>query len=69
MPDLLPVTIDDMIAEVSRECRKRREVYGRAVHDGRMNRRKADRQIDVMDAVLVHLEQAKAAREGIRNED
>ncbi len=60
MPDLLPVTLDDMIAEVARECRKRREVYGRAVHDGRMNRRRADRQIDVMDAVLARLERDKA---------
>ena len=60
MPDLLPVTLDDMIAEVARECRKRREVYARATADGRMNRRKADRQIDVMDAVLAHLEQEKA---------
>lgn len=57
MSDLLPVTLDDMIAEVKRECQKRREVYGRAVQERRMNARLANRRIDVMDAVLKYLEQ------------
>jgi cbb3-type cytochrome oxidase cytochrome c subunit len=58
--DLLPVTLDDMISEVSRECRMRREVYSRAARERRMNRRMADRRIDVMDAILVYLQRLKA---------
>jgi len=64
MADLLPVTLDDMIREVRRECQKRREVYGRATSAGVMNRRTADRRIDVMDAVLDHLEKERANDRG-----
>jgi hypothetical protein len=63
MPDLLPVTLDDMIAELRRECRMRREVYARATSDGRMNRRAAARRIDVMDATLAYLEQRRSEQE------
>ena len=59
MPDLLPVTLDDMIEELRRECQMRREVYGRACREGRMNRRRADRRIDVMDAALAFLEEQR----------
>lgn len=61
MGDLLPypVSIDDMIEEVRRECQTRRYVYGRACSEGRMNRRLADRRIDVMDAVLQRLERER----------
>ena len=56
--DLLPwpVSLDDMIEEVRRECAMRRDVFGRACREGRMNRRRADRRIEVMDAILKHLE-------------
>jgi hypothetical protein len=64
MPDLLPVTLDDMIAELRRECRMRREVYARATSDGRMNRRAADRRIDVMDATLAYLEREREKADG-----
>jgi hypothetical protein len=64
--DLLPypVSIDDMIEEVRRECQQRRFVYGNACREGRMNRRRADRRIDVMDAVLKHLEGAREHERG-----
>ena len=62
MADLLPITLDDMISEVRRECQKRREVYGRATSAGVMNRRTADRRIDVMDAVLSYLEGQRDGR-------
>jgi hypothetical protein len=65
--DLLPrhpVSIDDMIEEIQRECQMRREVYGRACREGRMNRRRADRRIDVMDAVLNHLEREREHERG-----
>jgi hypothetical protein len=59
-----PVTLDDMIAEVRRECQRRREVYWVAAARGAMNRRSADRRIDVMDAVLDHLEKERANDRG-----
>jgi hypothetical protein len=52
MPDLYPITLDDMIGEVARELELRRYVYTERCNAGRMNRRRADRQIDVMRAVL-----------------
>jgi hypothetical protein len=54
--DLLPVMVEDMIAEVRRECAMRRQVYGRLVADRKMNKRLANRRIDVMDALLAYLE-------------
>lgn len=60
MPDLLPVTLDDMIEEVARELRLRARFYAERVRTGRMNRRRADRQFDVMEAVLKHLEEERA---------
>jgi hypothetical protein len=51
-----PVSLDDMIEEIRRECAMRRDVYGRACREGRMNRRRADWRIRVMDEVLQRLE-------------
>lgn len=56
MTDLYPVTLEDMIAEVRRELTIRRQVYGQACREGRMNRRRADYRILMMDAVLQRLE-------------
>jgi hypothetical protein len=56
VPDLYPITLIDMIEEVRRELRYREQVYSRACREGRMNRKLADRRIDVMTAVLQHLE-------------
>lgn len=59
LTDLLPVTLDDQILEVKREIEMRKQVYGRRVQNGTMNRRKADFQIDVMRAVLATLEKVR----------
>jgi hypothetical protein len=62
MPDLLPVSMEEMIEEVRREAAMRRRVYSDLVTKGRMNRRLADRRIDIMDALLAYLEQRRGAR-------
>jgi len=64
MPDLLPVTLDDMIEEVRTELRYRQQVFGNAVRTGRMNKRLADRRFDVMEAVLRHLEEERRNERG-----
>jgi hypothetical protein len=57
MADLLPVTLDDMIAEVKRELAMRAEWYPKwKANAGRNKRNQMDRQWDVMEAVLQHLE-------------
>jgi hypothetical protein len=63
VPDLLGVTLEDMIAEVRRECQQRRHVYDRLVRERKMNRRLADRRIDVMDALLAYLEKQHHGQE------
>lgn len=55
MPDLFPATIDEQIACVEREIRKRRTAYPRWVATGRMSRDKADREIATMEAVATTL--------------
>jgi hypothetical protein len=50
-----PITLDEMIGCVRREVNKRQFVYTRLVREGKMNRRVADREIDVMEAVLLKL--------------
>lgn len=59
MTDLFPVTLVEMIEEVRRECAMRRQVYPRLIAEKKMNRRHADRRIDVMDAVLRLLEASR----------
>lgn len=61
-----PITLDEMVDEVRRECTMRRDVYGRLVAAHKMNRRTADRRIDVMDQVLKQLERL---RDEARNDD
>jgi hypothetical protein len=51
MPDLFPVTLDEMVREVEREITLRRRVYPRAVASKRMSQDKADKQIAIMEAV------------------
>jgi len=64
MSDPLPVTLDDMIAELRRECRDRRWIYASRTRDGRMNTRAAARRIDVMDATLAYLEREREKTDG-----
>jgi hypothetical protein len=51
--DLLPVRIDDMITEIERELLLRRRVYANRVHTGRLSQRRADRQVEVLQAILL----------------
>lgn len=56
MTDLLPVSIAEMVIEAQRELTMRKRIYPDRVRTGRMNRRQADRRIDVMQAILDRLE-------------
>jgi hypothetical protein len=59
MPDLLPVTLPDMIQEVKRELEMRARLYPEWKRTtGRFKRNQLDRQWDVMVAILKHLEEA-----------
>jgi hypothetical protein len=51
--------MEEMISEVRRETVTRRRVYSDLVAKSLMNRRTADRRIDVMDAVLAYLEERR----------
>ena len=51
MPDLLPVTDGDMLAEVERELRMREKMYKHLIFIGELSQQKADRQIERMEAV------------------
>jgi hypothetical protein len=56
MPDLLGVTLDDMIWEVRRELEQRGRLYPQLGSTGRANKHRLQRQLEVMQAVLEHLE-------------
>jgi hypothetical protein len=55
----LPVPLASQIAEVEREIKQRERVYPRWVEAGKMPKATADRQIEVMRAVLATLKAAK----------
>ncbi len=57
--DLLPITIDEEIAELEREIRLRQQVYPRWVDSKKMTRAKADRQIEVMRSAVESLHRLK----------
>lgn len=60
MADLLPVSLDDMIAEIERELAMRARLYPEwKMNAGRNMRNKFDRQWDVMEAVLKHLQEER----------
>jgi hypothetical protein len=63
MPDLLPVTLDDMIAEARRELEMRARLYPEwKAKAGRNKRNQMDRQWYVMEAILQHLEEERNVR-------
>jgi hypothetical protein len=62
MPDLYPVTLRDMHQECQRELDTRKRVYANAVLHRTMNRRLADRRIDVMAAVVTLLDRLISER-------
>jgi hypothetical protein len=56
MPDLLPIELRDMREECQRELDMRKRVYSDLVSHRQMNRRRANRRIDVMAAVVALLD-------------
>lgn len=52
MPDLLPPNTDEMVAALEREIMMRQSVYPRRVADKKMSQARADREIEVMKAIL-----------------
>lgn len=65
MPDMLPISLDDMIAEVRRELGMREKLYPEWKREaGRVKRNRLDHQYEVMEAVLHHLE---GERDGTRD--
>jgi hypothetical protein len=52
---MMASTIDEQIACVEREVKKRRQVYPRWVQQGQMSKAFADRQIEVMEDVATAL--------------
>lgn len=63
MPDLLPITVQDMVTEIEREISMRREVYPKRVAAGSMRQIVADRRIEVMQAILRKLRHEQPARD------
>ena len=55
MPDLLPVSREEMVSEVQREIALRRRVYPRWVDAGKLKLDRAERQIAVLEAVVEEL--------------
>jgi hypothetical protein len=62
MPDLLPVTIGEMIAEVDRELRLRARVYPALIANKKLTQKMADRQTETMRAVLLTLQEQAGQR-------
>jgi hypothetical protein len=55
MPDLLPVTLADMLACIDRELKLRKAAYPRWVESGKISRSRADREIEVMAATREYI--------------
>jgi hypothetical protein len=60
MPDLFPVSLADMIREVERELKMRRNLYPTWKQNaGIVKRNQLDRQYAVLEAVLTKLEEER----------
>jgi hypothetical protein len=55
--------LDDMIEEVKREIFTRERVYARLMRERKINKHRADWQIDVMRAVLAKLIELNGGRD------
>ena len=64
MPELFPVALQDMREECQRELDVRKRFYGDKVAHRQMNRRLADRRIDIMAAVVALLDRLISERGG-----
>lgn len=60
MGDLLPVSLEDMIEEVRRELRMRRQVYPRLVEQKRLADSQAQYRVRVLGAVAKLLDEIRA---------
>lgn len=56
MPDLFPVTVDDMLAELRREIEVRYRVYPRQVAQKLLSADAMDRRIAIFEALIAKLE-------------
>jgi hypothetical protein len=52
MAQLLSVSREEMVAEVEREIRLRRRVYPNFVRTRKLSQQRADRQIEIMEAIV-----------------
>lgn len=64
MPNLVPVQLDEAIAEVERELKLRAPFYARQVTAGRMSSIAADRQTDRLEAARAFLIELKRLKGG-----
>ena len=64
MTDLLPITRQDMLGCAERELEMRRKVYPRWVSAGKMKQAKADREIELMAAIVNELRGGVAESNG-----
>ena len=55
MTELFGPTLQDQIAEIERELRMRRNAYPRLVSEHKLTQDRADRQLALMEAVLLTL--------------
>lgn len=62
MPDLLPVSLGDQIAELERELRVRRVVYPGWIEARRISRDAADLQVRRMEEALATVQWVKRMR-------
>jgi hypothetical protein len=73
--DMLPITLDDMLAEALREVELRKQVYARQVGAGKMRQERADRNIAVMSAIADQLRKdganlaGQVRKDGARDRD
>lgn len=54
MPDLLEVTIPEMLKEAERELALRQRVYPRRIANKQMTRVQADRYLELQQAIVTH---------------
>lgn len=60
MADMFRPTLHDMIVEAEREVAFRKRVYPRQVMLRKMTQEKADRQLQLMEAIAAELSRVKA---------
>ena len=59
--ELFPVSVEEMIEELRRELQLRQQFYPLRVAERKMNARRADRQIRIVEALIEKLSAERAA--------